>query len=70
MLMDQSPGHCVYVGMFTTRREVAQFPADVVARVRERYPSYVSAPDRWTEPSYSSLENYTRTQRPAPTSAR
>ncbi len=66
MLMDQARGHCLYVGMFTTRRDVSQFSADVRARVRERYPNYVAAPDRWTEPSYSSLENYTRTHKPAP----
>ena len=65
MLMDGAPGHCVYVGMFTTRRDVSQFSPAVLARVTERYPKYLSAPTEWTEPSYSSLENYTRTEKPA-----
>lgn len=65
MLMDGAPGHCVYVGMFTTRRDPSQFPPQVLARVRERYPKYLKAPTEWTEPSYSSLENYTRTEKPA-----
>jgi hypothetical protein len=65
MLMDGAPGHCVYVGMFTTRRDASQFPPEVLKRVTERYPTYLSAPTEWTEPSYSSLENYTRTEKPA-----
>jgi hypothetical protein len=66
MLMDQAPGHITYVGMFSTRRDVSGFPPAVVARVRERYPKFLNAPEQWSEPSYSSLENYALTQKPAP----
>lgn len=66
MLMDQAPGHIVYVGMFSTRRDTSGFSPAVVARVREKYPRFLSAPDEWSEPSYSSLENFALTQKPAP----
>ena len=66
MLMGQTPGHALYMGRFTSIASADQAPPAVLARVRERYPLYLSAPDRWVEPSYSSLENYTRTQTPAP----
>lgn len=65
MLMGTSPGHIVYAGTFSTVSSVDQVPAQVAQRVRERYPKYLVAPERWEEPSYSSLENYTRTQKPA-----
>jgi hypothetical protein len=54
------------MGRFTSIASAEQAPPAVLARVRERYPLYLSAPDRWVEPSYSSLENYARTQTPAP----
>jgi hypothetical protein len=66
MLMGQAPGHALYMGRFTSIASAEQAPPAVLARVRERYPLYLSAPDRWVEPSYSSLENYARTQTPAP----
>ncbi|MBL8198329.1 MAG: DUF1838 family protein [Rhodoferax sp.] len=66
MLMGQAPGHALYMGRFTSIASAEQAPPAVLARVRERYPLYLTAPDRWVEPSYSSLENYARTQEPAP----
>lgn len=66
MLMDQRQGHMVYVGTMTSRSTPDFIPADVLARVKERYPQYLSAPDKWEEPSLSSLEHYAREQRPAP----
>jgi hypothetical protein len=35
-------------------------------RVLERFPMYQVAPEKWVDPSLSSLENYARTQKPAP----
>jgi hypothetical protein len=66
MLMGQAPGHVVYAGMFSTVKSVDSVPPAVARRVKERYPLYLAAPDVWEEPSYSSLENYARTQKPAP----
>ncbi len=66
MLMDGAPGHILYTGMFTIVPGLESIPADVAERVRTRFPLYLNAPDTWKDPSYSSLENYTRTQKPAP----
>ncbi|HEY0941415.1 MAG TPA: DUF1838 family protein [Steroidobacter sp.] len=66
MLMDGAPGHIFYTGMFTTVRGLDAVPADVAERVRTRYPLYLTAPEAWQEPSVSSLEDYARTQKPAP----
>jgi len=66
MLMGQAPGHISYMGRFATLERPEDAPADVLARVKERYPLYMTAPDEWVEPSFSSLENYARTQKPAP----
>jgi hypothetical protein len=65
MLMGPSPGHIYYVGRFHSIKPDEAPPA-VIARVRERYPKYLVAPEEWKEPSLSSLENYARTQKPAP----
>jgi hypothetical protein len=66
MLMGPAPGHVLYMGRFTSLKSPEYAPPAVLARVRERYPLYLTAPDRWQEPSLSSLENYARTQTPAP----
>ena len=66
MLMDQAPGHCLYLGMFSTRRSPSEYPADVLERLRTHYPKYLTAPDVWSEPSFSSLEHYSMEQKPAP----
>jgi hypothetical protein len=52
--------------MFSTRRSPSEYPADVVERLRTRYPKYLTAPDAWSEPSFSSLEHYSMEQKPAP----
>lgn len=66
MLMGQTPGHIVYAGTFSTVAGLHVVPARVAERVRSRFPSYAVAPERWVDPSLSSLENYARTQTPAP----
>lgn len=65
MLMGTAPGHIVYAGTFSTVPSVDYVPPVVAKRVRERFPLYQVAPEKWEEPSYSSLENYARTQKPA-----
>ncbi len=66
MLMGPTPGHIYYIGRFSSIKEPEMAPPAVLARVKERYPIYMSAPDKWVDPSLSSLENYARTQEPQP----
>ena len=66
MLMGQAEGHILYMGRFTSVESLDFVSESVLARVRERYPKYLVAPEEWEEPSLSSLENYARTQKPAP----
>jgi Protein of unknown function (DUF1838) len=66
MLMDQAPGHMMYVGTMTSRSTPEGIAADVMARVKQRYPKYLVAPEKWQDPSLSSLEHYAREQQPAP----
>ncbi len=66
MLMGQAPGHAFYMGRFNNVESLDELPADLLARVEKRYPEYLIAPEKWVDPSYSSLENYARTQKPAP----
>ena len=66
MLMDQGPGHCLYVGTIASRTSLDDYEPDVIARVKERYPRWLNAPTEWSEPSLSSLEHYAREQTPQP----
>ena len=66
MLMGQAPGHCLYNGMFTSSDSLANHKPNVMARVRERYPQYLTAPTEWYGPSLSSIEHYANEQKPAP----
>jgi hypothetical protein len=66
MLMGAAPGHVMYDGIFRPSRTLDYFPPGVVERIRERYPSYLTAPTEWYGPNYSSLEHYALEQKPAP----
>lgn len=67
MMMDQAPGHVTYLGTMGTRETLESYPRqDVIQRVKERYPQYLTAPTVWVDPSLSSLERYAREQKPAP----
>jgi len=66
MLMGQAPGHILYAGTFGTIEKPEMAPAPVLRRVKERYPLYLTAPEKWVDPSLSSLEVYARDQKPAP----
>ena len=66
MLMGQAPGHIYYLGLMNTFTDRGQIPARVLARVQDRYPAFLDAPETWQESSLSSLENYALTQTPAP----
>lgn len=66
MLMDQAPGHITYLGTMTTRPNLDSYPQDLLERIKQRYPKYLTAPTVWEDPSLSSLEHYAREQTPAP----
>ncbi|MFK8052175.1 MAG: DUF1838 family protein [Woeseiaceae bacterium] len=67
MLMGQSEGHCLYNcemgGGDGTRNAISQKVFDYAEK---HYPLYFSAPDKWEDPSLSSLERYALEQKPAP----
>ena len=67
MLMGQAAGHCQYMtyqGGGQSLEEV--LPRKVLDFVEKKYPLYLNAPDKWVEPSLSSLERYALEQTPAP----
>jgi hypothetical protein len=66
MLMGTAPGHVLYAGTFSSVESIDRVPLAVKERVLSRYPLYLTAPEKWVDPSLSSLENYARTQKPAP----
>jgi hypothetical protein len=66
MLMGEAPGHVMYDGVFTSRLSDDFYPPGVLERIKERYPSFMTAPTEWYGPNYSSLEHYAMEQKPAP----
>jgi Protein of unknown function (DUF1838) len=71
MLMGQSPGHCLYACDIGSGEALDQiFSRQVLDHVEKKYPKYFKAPEAWSDVSLSSLENYAREQKPAPTPAR
>jgi len=70
MLMDGAPGHIYYMGKFSSIERPDMAPPAVLKRVQQRWPLYLTAPDKWVDPSLSSLENYTRTEKPQPPKAK
>jgi hypothetical protein len=66
MLMGPAPGHVMYDGSFSSALTDEYIPANVLERIRTRYPDYMNAPTKWYGPNYSSLEHYAREQTPAP----
>jgi Protein of unknown function (DUF1838) len=66
MLMGPTPGHCQYQTFMGAVDSLDKINPRTVAYVRQNYPKYLEAPERWEEPSLSSLERYAREQKPAP----
>lgn len=69
MLMGPTPGHCQYHTFMGAVDSLDQIDRRTVDWVARHAPKFLEAPDRWEEPSLSSLEWYARTQRPAPVPA-
>lgn len=66
MLMGQAPGHIFYIGTMGGYDNLDMLSANVRAYAEKNHPKFLDAPTRWEEPSLSSLEDYARTQKPAP----
>jgi len=66
MLMDGTPGHCLYVGSISTRRSITSYSPGLQQRIAKRYPHFANAPEAWGGRSRSSLETYVETHKPAP----
>jgi hypothetical protein len=49
--------------------DLSQIDPKLIAYVERNYPKYLQAPEKWEEPSLSSLEWYARQQQPAPVPA-
>jgi hypothetical protein len=66
MLMGGAPGNTNYFNTFSTVSGIGALPADLVAAARDVDPKFLSAPTEDYGPSLSSLENYARSETPAP----
>jgi hypothetical protein len=66
MLMGQAPGHVFYIGTMGGYDNLDMASANVLRYAEKHHPKFLDAPTRWEEPSLSSLEDYARTQKPAP----
>lgn len=66
MLMDQGPGHMVYVCDFASRETSEGIPQKILDAAKAIDPKYLEAPFEDYGPSLSSLETYKITETPAP----
>lgn len=69
MLMGPTPGHAQYHTFMGAVDDLSQIDPKLIAYVERRYPKYLQAPEKWEDPSLSSLEWYAREQQPAPAPA-
>jgi hypothetical protein len=69
MLMGTTPGHAQYHTFMGAVDDLSQIDPKLIAYVERNYPKYLQAPEKWEEPSLSSLEWYARQQQPAPVPA-
>lgn len=66
MLMGQTPGHCMYASAMVGFDSIEKLPKHVVDYAMKRKPDMLKAPTEDYGPSHSSLEHYSRQQKPAP----
>lgn len=69
MLMGPTPGHCQYHTFMGAVDDIEKIDRKTLDYIEKKYPKYLKAPDRWEEPSLSSLEWYARERTPAPVPA-
>jgi hypothetical protein len=66
MLMGQMPGHCMYTSTMTAFDSADRLPKVLLDYAKKHCPTMLSAPTEDYGPSHSSLEHYSRQQKPAP----
>ena len=66
MLMGQTPGHCMYAATMVGFDSIEKLPKHVVDYAMKHKPDMLKAPTEDYGPSHSSLEHYSRQQKPAP----
>lgn len=66
MLMGPSEGHCMYSCFFGAQNSLDYIDPIVLDYAAKHYPKFLEAPEKWEEPSLSSLEWYAHEQQPAP----
>ena len=69
MLMGPTPGHCQYHTFMGGVNDINKIDRRLLDYVEKNMPKYLVAPDKWEEPSLSSLEWYARERQPAPVPA-
>jgi hypothetical protein len=70
MLMGPTEGHAMYNTVMGAFDDINMIDRRTLDYIQKNDPKYLTAPDVWTEPSLSSLEWYSREQKPAPVPAR
>jgi hypothetical protein len=72
MLMGQAPGHIVYHSSYQSFDTLDGFKPKVRAHCEKYYPHMLEAPPKeyWDKPNLSSLEVYSKTQKPKPPKAK
>jgi hypothetical protein len=66
MLMGPTPGHCAYQCFMGAYDDIDMIDRKVLDYTEKHFPTFMKAPDAWSDVSLSSLENYARNQTPAP----
>lgn len=66
MLMGQTPGHCMYTSTMTAFDSPERLPKVLLDYAKKHCPTMLSAPTEDYGPSHSSLEHYSRQQKPVP----
>ena len=69
LLMGPTPGHCQYATFMGAFDDINRIDRKTLDYVEKHHPLYLKAPEKWVDPSLSSLELYARTQTPAPVPA-
>ena len=66
MLNGQMQGHITYITMMGGFDDMTSIPAKLLEHTKKNDPKFLVAPEKDEGPSLSSIENYARTQKPAP----
>lgn len=66
MLMGPTSGHCAYQCFMGAYDDINMIDRKLLDHVEKNFPTFMKAPDAWSDVSLSSIENYARNQKPAP----